>query len=131
MHNIPLFVIMLLLSLPVSSAVVDEFLNARVIQTAKISSMPGLTEKIKGRQVVFVGETHSSVEDHMLQMHVLETMYSQGWPLAIGVEWFQQPFQATLDDYVSGEIDERQLLRDTEYYRRWGFDSRRSDSSAP
>ncbi|HEY5734146.1 MAG TPA: hypothetical protein VIU36_05225, partial [Gammaproteobacteria bacterium] len=66
MHKIPLFVIMLLLSLPVSSAVVDEFLNARVIQTAKISSMPGLTEKIKGRQVVFVGETHSSVEDHML-----------------------------------------------------------------
>lgn len=124
MHKVTMFVIMLLLSLPVSSAVVDEFLNARVVQTAKISSMPGLTEKIKGRQVVFVGETHSSVEDHMLQMHVLETMYSQGRPLAIGVEWFQQPFQGALDQYVSGEIDERQLLRDTEYYRRWGFDYR-------
>jgi uncharacterized iron-regulated protein len=123
-HQVSLFVILLLVSLPVLPAVVDEFLNARVIQTEKIASMPGLTEEIKGRRVVFVGETHSSVEDHMLQMHVLETMYSQGWPLAIGVEWFQQPFQAALDQYIAGDIDERQLLRDTEYYRRWGFDYR-------
>jgi len=27
-----------------------------------------------------------------------------------------------LDDYVEGRIDERQLLKDTEYFKRWGFD---------
>ena len=116
-----------LLVMPVSSAVaavVDEYHNAAVVAATSIDTMPGLIEVIKEQRVVFVGETHSSVEDHMLQMHVLETMASQGEPLVLGVEWFQKPFQDVLDRYISGAIDERELLQKTEYYQRWGFDYR-------
>jgi hypothetical protein len=40
------------------------------------------------------------------------------------MEAFQQPFQRHLDDYVSGKLSEQELLRETEYYRRWRFDFR-------
>jgi hypothetical protein len=40
------------------------------------------------------------------------------------MEYFQQPYQAALDDYVAGRISERELLARTEYYERWRFDYR-------
>ena len=44
--------------------------------------------------------------------------------LAIGVEFVQQPFQEVLDDFVQQRIDERDFLRRSEYFTRWGFDYR-------
>jgi hypothetical protein len=38
------------------------------------------------------------------------------------MEMFQRPFQKALDDYIEGKIDERKFLKNTEYFRRWGFD---------
>ena len=35
---------------------------------------------------------------------------------------FQKPFQKTLDAYISGQIDEREFLKKSEYFKRWGFD---------
>jgi hypothetical protein len=40
------------------------------------------------------------------------------------MEFFQQPFQAHLDDYLAGRIDEKEMLRRTEWYSRWRFDYR-------
>ena len=40
------------------------------------------------------------------------------------MEAFQQPFQLHLDEYVAGELSEEELLRESEYYRRWRFDFR-------
>jgi uncharacterized iron-regulated protein len=42
----------------------------------------------------------------------------------IGVEFIQRPFQADLDAYIAGKIDEREFLQRTEYFDRWGFDFR-------
>jgi len=33
-----------------------------------------------------------------------------------------RPFQKSLDDYTAGRIDEREFLRRSEYFKRWGFD---------
>jgi hypothetical protein len=37
------------------------------------------------------------------------------------MEMFQRPFQPSLDQYLAGDIDERQFLLDSEYYKRWKF----------
>ncbi|HSQ77612.1 MAG TPA: ChaN family lipoprotein, partial [Nitrospirota bacterium] len=34
----------------------------------------------------------------------------------------QRPFQKVLDDYIAGAINERQFLKQSEYFKRWGFD---------
>ena len=60
----------------------------------------------------------------MLQGAVLASFVDQGKPVALGVEWFQRPFQSVVNRYIAGEISEVELLRGTEYFKRWGFDYR-------
>ncbi len=89
----------------------------------RLSFSQALAE-LADRRVVFVGEVHERYDHHLTQLAVLRGLYAQSPKLAIGMEWFQQPFQRHLDDYVAGRIDERQLLERTEYYDRWRYDFR-------
>jgi aminopeptidase N len=41
--------------------------------------------------------------------------------MAIGMEMFQRTFQKVLDDYIEGKIEEREFLKGTQYFKRWGF----------
>jgi len=75
-------------------------------------------------RAIIVGERHDHYEDHLVQLAVLDARLAGGAPVTIGVEWFQSDVQQALDDYVSGRIDERTLLRRSDYFRRWGFDYR-------
>ncbi len=74
--------------------------------------------------MVFVGETHTRYDHHLNQLAIIEGLYNHNPNLAIGMEFFQQPFQPYIDDYIAGRIDEKAFLRDTEYYQRWRFDYR-------
>ncbi|SCZ57317.1 ChaN family lipoprotein [Thiohalomonas denitrificans] len=82
--------------------------------------IPQLTEK----WVVFVGESHDRYSHHLNQLAIIRGMHERHPDLVIGLEFFQQPFQHYLDDYVAGKISEEQMLRGTEYYSRWKFDYR-------
>jgi uncharacterized iron-regulated protein len=82
--------------------------------------IPVLAEK----RVVFIGETHDRFDHHQVQLEIIRRLHALDPQLAIGVEFFQQPFQGVLDDYVAGKLSEQELLRHSEYYDRWGFDFR-------
>jgi uncharacterized iron-regulated protein len=69
--------------------------------------------------VLYLGETHDQSADHALQLAALQALQQQS--LAIGLEMFQRPYQSVLDRYSQGEIDEAQLVRDSDYEKRWGF----------
>ena len=75
-------------------------------------------------RVVLVGERHDRLDHHVIQLEVVKYLYSSSPAIAIGLEFFQQPFQSVLDDYVNGEINEQQMLAKSEYFSRWGYDYR-------
>lgn len=81
-----------------------------------------LISELLNYQVIYLGETHDNKEIHKLQLRIIEELYKRDKNLVIAMEAFQQPFQEALDLYVSGEISEEEMLRRTEYKRRWGFD---------
>ncbi len=95
-----------------------------VVETAKSATLPELMTKLRSERLIYVGETHTALADHQMQLEVLRGMASRPDGLAIGVEWFQRPFQPVLDDYLAGRIDEAEMLRRSEYYERWRFDYR-------
>ena len=76
------------------------------------------------KRVVFVGEIHDRYDHHLNQFEIIRRLHELDPNMAIGVEYFQQPFQQQVDDYIAGRTSEREFLRDTEYYQRWGFDYR-------
>ncbi len=84
------------------------------------SIIPALADK----RVVFIGETHNRYEHHLTQLEIIRRLHAINPRIAIGMEAFQQPFQRYLDAYVAGELSERELLRKSEYYKRWRFDYR-------
>jgi uncharacterized iron-regulated protein len=95
-----------------------------VVETARVAGIDDLLARLGDKRAVFVGESHDRYEDHLNQLRIIRGLHDQGRDLAIGMEFFQQPFQAALDAFVAGEISESELLKRTEYFTRWRFDYR-------
>jgi len=91
-------------------------------RTRAFVPLEGVATAALAAKVVMVGEIHTSVGCHAMQRWILERLLAAGKRPVVVVEWFQRPFQAALDDYVAGRADEKELLRRTEYERRWRFD---------
>ncbi len=104
----------------------DQLLDIRtlVVDLANLTNLEALIPRLADRRVVFVGEAHDRYEDHLNQLAIIRGLHQRGADLAIGMEMFQQPFQAALDAYIAGEIDEDEMLRRTDYFERWRFDYR-------
>lgn len=74
------------------------------------------------RAVIYVGESHTTYEDHRVQLEVIRALHERGRKFAVGMEIFQRPFQKALDEYIAGEITEKEFLKASEYFKRWRFD---------
>jgi uncharacterized iron-regulated protein len=83
-----------------------------------------LAAQLASKRVVFVGEIHDRYDHHLNQLEIIRKLHELDSNMAIGVEYFQQPFQQQVDDYIAGRIPENEFLRATEYYSRWGYDYR-------
>ncbi|MFZ5524834.1 MAG: ChaN family lipoprotein [Pseudomonadota bacterium] len=83
-----------------------------------------LTGKLTEKRALFIGEIHDRQEHHQNQLLLIQNLYERYPYIAIGVEYFQQPFQSHLNDYIAGYIDEREMLVRTEYFKRWNIDYR-------
>ncbi len=88
----------------------------------KMGGLDEILDDVTKTQVVYVGENHTSFADHINQLEIIKHMYSKDQKISIGMEMFQQPFQRYLDEYISGSIDEKQMLIKTEYFKRWQYD---------
>jgi uncharacterized iron-regulated protein len=88
-------------------------------------SFDAITDQLKSIRVVYLGETHTRYEDHLLQLRVIRAMYRQNPELAIGMEMFNLVDQPVLDRYVIDHtIDEKEFLRQSHYFSKWSFDYR-------
>jgi uncharacterized iron-regulated protein len=76
------------------------------------------------KRVIFVAESHDRYDHHLNQLAIIRGLHERGVDLAVGVEFFQEPFQPHLDRFIAGEIGEKAMLKQTEYYERWGYDYR-------
>ncbi|MEN8148876.1 MAG: ChaN family lipoprotein [Planctomycetota bacterium] len=85
---------------------------------------PEVVDAIRDMRVVYVGEMHNNDFHHDFQLEVVKSLFAQDHRLMIGMEMFQRPAQAALDEFVFGNIDEAELLRRSEYFSRWGWDYR-------
>ncbi|MGD8617828.1 MAG: ChaN family lipoprotein [Gammaproteobacteria bacterium] len=95
-----------------------------VLDLGAMQDLEGVIPKLADRRVVFIGETHDRFDHHLAQLEIIRRLHALHPRLAIGMEAFQQPFQAVLDDYIAGKLSEQEMLRGTEYYTRWRFDYR-------
>ncbi len=92
------------------------------MQPQKTIKFDDIVSNISDKTIIYVGETHTSYEDHKVELAVITDLYEKGDKFAIGMEMFQKPFQKAIDDYMRGNITEREFLKNTQYFKRWGYD---------
>jgi uncharacterized iron-regulated protein len=81
-------------------------------------------DRMAMNQVVLLGETHDSTEDHRWQLHSLSQLHARQPSVALGLEMFPRRIQPVLDRWVAGELSEQDFLRLSEWDKVWGFDAR-------
>lgn len=95
-----------------------------VVSSTEKLDFDDLLARLRQKRVVMIGEVHDRYEHHLNQLALICGLHQRYPDLAIGLEFFQQPFQDPLDAYVERRIDVRDMLAQTEYYNRWRFDYR-------
>ncbi len=75
-------------------------------------------------RVIYVGEAHTAPEDHELQFRIIRALREHDRPFAIGMEMFNLESQQALDAFISGELAEKDFLKESHYFKNWGYDYR-------
>src|SRR5260370_39855697 len=123
-HSRHLLVLTLACAPWIVRAIAQDGVSLEAIDLDTTLSLDRLAAQLATKRVVFVGETHDRYDHHLNQLEIVRRLHQLDPNLAIGVEYFQQPFQSQVDDYIAGRTTEEEFLRATEYYQAWGYDYR-------
>lgn len=78
---------------------------------------------VAAADVVYAGETHDQLQDHLAQLEALKALQAARGPkVAVGFEMLNFTLQPVLDAYASGAISEAEFLKQADWQKEWGFD---------
>ena len=82
-----------------------------------------LLDMIAGSRVIYIGETHDNVRAHQVQLEIIRGL-AERFPdrVAVGMEFFQRPYQETMERWSMDELSERDFLKQSRWYQNWGMD---------
>jgi uncharacterized iron-regulated protein len=92
------------------------------VNLAKIETLTNVIDGVSKSKIVYVGEMHDVFAHHAVQLDIIVGLHRKNSKIAIGMEMFQRPYQDTLDRYIAGSMNEKEFLKSSEYFERWGFD---------
>lgn len=72
--------------------------------------------------VVLLGETHVNADHHRWQLQMLAAMHAARPDMVIGFEMFPRRVQPILDQWVAGELSEKEFLTASEWDKVWNTD---------
>ncbi len=90
--------------------------------TGRPVSFDALLADLKTCRIVYVGEMHTSVADHQIQLEVLRALVQDHPNLAVGMEMFDHTYQDVLNRWSAGELDQETFLRKVHWYANWRYD---------
>jgi uncharacterized iron-regulated protein len=98
-------------------------LPGKIYESASGKSIP-FDEMIQGMadsRLVYVGETHNSLQMHHIQTKVIQGLYAQDRELTVGLEMYPITQQEVLNKWSLGILSEEEFVRDGQWYMNWNF----------
>jgi len=95
--------------------------------TSAINSFEQIITELTEKRVIYLGETHDSMADHLLQLRIIEGLHKKGVDVIIGMEMFPASSQQALDDYLLNKkevMSEADFLRESHWFDVWRYDWR-------
>ncbi len=91
------------------------------IATGVELSKDELFDLLADKRIIYVGEAHTNVAHHEVQLEVLKAMAKRHpGRLALGLEMFERSAQPVLDQWQAGEINQKAFLK--QWYESWAMD---------
>ena len=72
-------------------------------------------------RLVYVGETHNSLEMHRIQAKIIQGLFDQDRALTVGLEMYPVSQQEALNKWSLGILSEEGFIRDGQWYVNWNF----------
>ncbi len=80
-----------------------------------------LAERLEGVRLLLVGESHTNMEAHRVQLSVVRGLVEAGREVLIGLEMYPYTEQDRLDQWTDGLLTEKGFVQLSRWYRNWGY----------
>jgi len=90
-------------------------------QTGKPLSFEVLLEELAKVQIIYIGEQHTNGYHHTIQLKVIREFLKIDPDIAVGMEMFDRTYQPILDQWSSGQLDQKTFLQKVHWYANWKF----------
>ena len=81
-------------------------------------------EKLNKFRIIMVGESHTSEQNHIMQLKIIKGLVESGSKVCLALEMFNESQNQALNDYRSGKINEEEFLDSSDYFNTWGHNYR-------
>ncbi|HNV02440.1 MAG TPA: ChaN family lipoprotein [Vicinamibacterales bacterium] len=94
-----------------------------IVDTAANATIPAgeLGARLKGVRVLFIGESHTDMAFHRVQLQVIRELQRRGREVLIGLEMYPYTEQAALDLWNAGRVGEDEFVEQSQWYKNWGY----------
>jgi len=95
----------------VAVGVLPDFTSFAIVRmdgSAKVT-LDQAADALKDYDVIFVGEFHDHIANHLAEMALLRAIHERAPKLALSMEQFERDRQQKVDDYLAGKIGEETL----------------------
>jgi uncharacterized iron-regulated protein len=90
--------------------------------TGDLLTPPQLAERLDDVRLLFVGESHTDMEFHRVQLRVIRELHRRGRTVLVGLEMYPASGQERLDRWVRDDgLSEEGFLEGSHWYRSWGY----------
>ena len=90
--------------------------------TGDVVTPPGLAVRLDGVKLLFVGESHTDMDFHKVQLRIARELHQRGRQVLIGLEMYPVTEQQWLDRWHSDRsLTEEAFLQESHWYRNWGY----------
>jgi uncharacterized iron-regulated protein len=72
-------------------------------------------------RLLFVGESHTSMDFHDVQRRVIEELHRRGRRVMVGLEMYPYTEQAALDEWNEGTVPEKEFVERSRWYTNWSY----------
>lgn len=78
-------------------------------------------ERLRSVRLLFVGESHASIDFHRAQTLIIEALLRSGRQVLVGLEMFPVTEQTSLDFWIDESPTEDEFVISSRWYEHWGY----------
>jgi uncharacterized iron-regulated protein len=90
--------------------------------TGRSISFDELIGQLAEVRVVYVGERHTDMAQHRIQLKIIQALVDRGRNIRVGMEMFDHTYQHVLDLWSAGDLTWENFLKRSHWYANWRYD---------